>query len=127
MTTAFDIIDEILAKLDKERKARFDIMCLCGGLGSSEYVWKRFDEYKRAKFGESCQIQTDPRAWSAVVRGATIRGLQGSLVLERRAKRAYGVGIHQQFQEGIDSEVDAELCPVKGKIARGYVYWPVRM
>lgn len=124
---AFGLIDRQSEKLVKLNKPGFDIMCLCGGLGSSEYVWKRFKEYSIAKLQGKCAIFTDSRAWSAVVRGAATRGLCGSLVLSKTAKRAYGIGIHQEFREGIDDEEDAWECPTKGKRANGYVYYPIRM
>lgn len=124
---AFELIDDLSAKLKSEGLAPFKILCLCGGLGSSEYVWKQFKQYVKDKLDDKCAIFTDKRAWSAVVRGAAIRGLSGSLVLSKRAKRAYGIGIHQAFREGIDDERDAELCPVKGKRARGYLYWPIEV
>lgn len=126
--TAFTIIDKISEKLKEEKLGPFHMMCLCGGLGSSEYVWTRFTQYKKEKFGDKCKLHLSPRAWSAVVRGAAIRGLYGSLVLSRRAKRAYGIGIHQPFREGIDKEEDAWICPIKkDKRAGGYVFWPVKM
>lgn len=124
---AFDLIDELSEKLKSEELAPFKIMCLCGGLGSSEYVWRRFQQYKMEKLNGQCTIFTDRRAWSAVVRGAAIRGLTGSLVLSKKAKRAYGIGIHQAFRDRVDDEKDMVMCPVKGKRARGYVYWPVEV
>lgn len=123
---AFAIIDQISAKLEAEDLPGFRIMCLCGGLGSSEYMWRRFQGYVKEKLDGKCEIFTDDRAWSAVVRGAAIRGLSGSLVLSKRAKRAYGIGIHQTFQEGVDDEADMWMCPAKGKRARGYVSWTIK-
>lgn len=123
----FALIDDICDKLETEGLAPFRIMCFCGGLGSSEYIWRRFNEYANDKVKGGCQTFQDIRAWSAVARGAATRGLSGSLVLSKRAKRAYGIGIHQTFRDGVDDERDLEICPIKGKRARGYVSWTIKM
>ncbi len=124
---SFALIERQLAMLERETLPTFKIMCLCGGLGSSEYIWKCFREFSRKHLQLNCQIFTDHRAWSAVVRGAAIRGLSGSLVLSRKAKRCYGICVHQESREGIDDEKDAITCPVKGKRADGYIHWPIKL
>lgn len=124
---AFALIDKLCKSLKDKRMKGIQIMCLCGGLGSSEYIWDKFEKYAEKKIGQDCAIFKDDRAWSAVVRGAAIRGLSGSVVLSKKAKRAFGVGIHQAFRNGLDKEEDAEECPIMGKRAHGYVLWPVKV
>jgi len=126
LSKAFALIDEQVAGLKKEAKATFKVLCLCGGLGQSEYVWSKFQEYCNEKLNGHCQLVTDDRAWSAVVRGAAVRGLDGSMVIAKRAKRCYGIGVHQEFREGVDREEDSFECPIKGKRADGYIDWVVR-
>lgn len=123
---AFGLIRKLCKVLTDEGKAGFQSMCLCGGLGSSEYVWRRFQQFAKEEL-QNCSVFADARAWSAVVRGAAIRGLNGSVVLTKKAKRAYGIGIHQAFREDVDKEGDIILCPVKGKRAKGYIYWPIKV
>lgn len=36
-------------------------------------------------------------AWSAVVRGAVLRGLEGGIVRSRLARRSYGIECHETF------------------------------
>ena len=127
LVNAFALIKDQSASLDAQHMSSFRIICLCGGLGSSEYVWARFREFSQEHLRGKCHIFTDGRAWSAVVRGAAIRGLSGSLVLSRKAKRCYGIGVHQEFREGVDNEEDAHYCPVKGKRAEGYIHWPIQV
>lgn len=122
---AFALINNQLESLRKERASPFRIICLCGGLGNSEYVWQRFTEFCKGEL-QGCELVTDPRAWSAVVRGAAVRGLDGNAVLSKRSKRAYGLGVHQAFRDGVDDEADAFECPVNGKRARGYIDWAVK-
>lgn len=96
-------------------------------LGVFEYIWDQLKCYNEEKLNGECQVCIDDRAWSAVVRGAAVRGLSGSLVLSKRAKRAYGIAVHQTFREGIDDEGDAFTCDQKGKRADGYLYWVIEM
>jgi hypothetical protein len=53
----------------------------------------------------------DQRTWSAVVRGVAVRGLEGSMVLSKKAKKCYGIDVHQEFRMDVDEE-DAFLCLV---------------
>lgn len=122
---ALALVDEQLALLKKEKKDAFKVIALCGGLGGSEYVWYKFKEFGE-KFGGHIQLVTDEGAWSAVCRGAAIRGLDGSMVLSKKVKRAIGIGVHQEFRKGIDKEEDSFMCPIKGKRAPGYIDWVVK-
>jgi len=123
---ALGLVDEQLALLKKDKKSPFRVIALCGGLGTSEYVWKKFKEYCQIALNDKVQLVTDERAWSAVVRGAAVRGLDGSVVLSKKAKRAYGLGVHQRFREGVDNEEESFICPVGGKRAPGYIDWVVK-
>lgn len=122
---AFALIEDQLDDLKKENITPFQIICLCGGLGSSKYVWRKFSDFCRNRL-PTCELVTDSRAWSAVVRGATVRGLDGSAVLTKRAKRAYGIGVHQAFDDKVDNEAEAFMCSVGGKRASGYIKWQIK-
>lgn len=126
LDAAFALLNEQVAALKKEKKNSLKVVCLCGGLGTSEYIWHKFGAYCKKKLGDQCELVTDERAWSAVVRGAAIRGLDGSMVLSKRAKRSYGIAVHQAFREGIDNEAKSFICPLKGKRAEDYIDWVVR-
>lgn len=86
----FQLVRQQLAALRKEKKALFKVICLCGGLGESEYVWKKFQEYIDDELQHECQLVHSDRPWSAVCRGGTIRGLEGSVVLSKKSKFWYG-------------------------------------
>lgn len=127
LDAAFGLIDEQLLALKRAKKPPFKVVCLCGGLGSSEYVWHKFEAHCQKRLPNQCQLVTDERAWSAVVRGAAVRGLDGSMVLAKRAKRCYGIEVHQDFREGIDDEAKSFVCPVLGKKrAEDYIEWIVK-
>jgi len=42
--------------------------------------------------------------WSAVVCGAVLRGLEGSLIRQRKARRHYGLEMGRAFEAGKDAE-----------------------
>ena len=124
--TATQLIQKQLQLLKKEKEQQFQVIALCGGLGTSEYVWQKFSEFCQNALEGKVELVTDERAWSAVCRGAAVRGLEGSMVLSKKARRAYGISVHQAFREGIDDENEAFDCPVKGKRAPGYMEWHLR-
>lgn len=51
------------------------------------YVWRRFDDFCKDRFTGAVKLFTDKQAWSAVVRGPAIRGLNGNTVLSRKANK----------------------------------------
>ncbi|KAJ5964982.1 uncharacterized protein N7479_004858 [Penicillium vulpinum] len=59
---------------------------LVGGLGASVYLFKRLQAAS-----DGIQIMQPPNAWSAVVRGAVIRGQEGNQVDSRIARNNYGI------------------------------------
>lgn len=123
---ALGLVTEQWQLLQKIKEAPFRLIALCGGLGTSEYIWSEFQKYCDEALKGKVQLVTDERAWSSVVRGAAIRGLEGSMVLSKKARRGYGVEIHQSFKEGVDNEEDAFIDEVGGKRAPGYVKWLVK-
>ena len=120
------LIKKQLQYLKEEKEQTFKVIALCGGLGSSQYVWTRFQKFCNKELEGKVELVTDERAWSAVCRGAAVRGLEGSMVLSKRSKRAYGISVHQPFREGVDKEEDSFYCPIKGKRALGYMEWHLR-
>lgn len=123
---AISLIQHQLKCLKDGREQPFKVIALCGGLGSSEYIWTKFEAFCEKTLKGEVLLVTDERAWSAICRGAAVRGLEGSMVLSKRARRAYGIVVHQVFREGIDNEDESFMCPVKGKRAPGYMEWHLR-
>ena len=123
---ALALVTEQHKILQKIKEHPFRLIALCGGLGTSEYIWTKFQEYCDESHGGAVQLVTDERAWSSVVRGACVRGLEGSIVLAKKARRCYGIEVHQPFRDGIDDEEKAFTDDVGGKRAPGYVHWLVK-
>ena len=107
-----------LSKVDHEI---LDAIVLCGGLGNSRYVWKRLNGYCEDCLGGRVALRTDPEAWSAIARGAAIRGLEGNVVVSRKAQQHYGIACHGEFVEGEDREEKSFYFPVfESKRAPGH-------
>jgi hypothetical protein len=123
---AFGLIKDQVDQLKKEDEEPFKIIAMCGGLGSSAYVFERFEQYCKTELIGSVKVVRDRRPWSAVVRGAAVRGLEGSMVISKRARRAYGLSLHRKFDPNIHKEEYTYRCPVKGKRAKGYIDWQVK-
>ncbi|KAK5129421.1 hypothetical protein LTR08_003277 [Meristemomyces frigidus] len=76
---------------------------LVGGFGQSECLLKCL----RAKFskpGQKLEVMQPVNAWTAVVRGAVLRGLEGAeLILNRKSRRHYGVQCRPLFDARVHS------------------------
>ncbi|KAI7260445.1 actin-like ATPase domain-containing protein [Hortaea werneckii] len=76
-------------------------LILVGGFGQSEFLAtclrKRFSERD-----PTIEVLQPANAWTAVVRGAVLRGLEGNeLVLSRKARRHYGTIVNPNFDSAI--------------------------
>ena len=83
---------------------KVNALILVGGFGRSEFLAtclrKRFTEREPA-----IEVLQPVNAWTAVVRGAVLRGVEGQeLVLSRKARRHYGVKHSSRFDSSIHSE-----------------------
>ncbi|KAI8712540.1 hypothetical protein NCS52_01352400 [Fusarium sp. LHS14.1] len=96
MKTLFDPVgDKVIAlvadqvnRAKKETSKGIDHLVLVGGFGSSPYIKERLKEWCLA---QNIRITTPwSGAWSAVVCGAVLRGIEGAVTTERRCRRHYG-------------------------------------
>lgn len=121
------IVDLIQGQVDAvcDTGASVKYIFLVGGFGESDYLLHRLTEFKWAKAGQ-IEILNPYDAWSAVSRGAVLRGLEGSLVTNRRCRRNYGTRINTVFDPTIHHEEDAFYSTDTGmKMARNQVSWIV--
>ncbi|KAI1175764.1 actin-like ATPase domain-containing protein [Nemania sp. FL0916] len=90
---------------------------LVGGFGQSEYLYKRLKGHFTSgapppyserpthamarAIGEngSIEVMQPLYAWTAVVRGAVLRGLEGSMVISRKARMHYGTSYATVYDE----------------------------
>lgn len=91
---------------------------LVGGFGQSDYLYRRlkahftsaapppYSERPTHALGESgagefgsIEVMQPVYAWTAVVRGAVLRGLEGNMVISRKARMHYGTSYATVFDE----------------------------
>ncbi|KAI7470725.1 actin-like ATPase domain-containing protein [Hortaea werneckii] len=106
---------------------KVNALILVGGFGGSEFLAtclrKRFSERE-----PTIEVLQPANAWTAVVRGAVLRGMEGKeLVLSRKARRHYGVVVSKPFDEKVHSNGvkywdDLESCWK----ARDQMIWYIR-
>lgn len=89
---------------------------LVGGFGQSDYLYRRlkshfssaapppYSEYPTQKplissTGNSIEVMQPVYAWTAVVRGAVLRGLEGNMVISRKARMHYGTSYATVYDE----------------------------
>ncbi|KAA8913169.1 hypothetical protein FN846DRAFT_916415 [Sphaerosporella brunnea] len=68
---------------------------LVGGFGSSAYLLQRLQNTRYG--GKVLQVLQPPNARTAIARGALMRGLDGSVVKEKRSRRHYGFEVQAPF------------------------------
>ena len=123
---SLQLVFEQVKLINKRKAATVKIIILCGGLGSSPYMKLRFDEFCEEKFGGRIQVVKPLRPWSAVCRGAALRGLEESPILSRRSRHHYGFVVHVDFDEDRHDEKDALRDELLGKRAKNQMKWAVK-
>jgi len=69
-------------------------------------------------------ILQPPNAWTAVVRGAVMRGLEGEMVRIRKVTRNYGNSYNEPFIKGFHPKRDAYIDHHDGtRMCRGRMQW----
>lgn len=100
------LVDGQIAAVMAKGKTVSSIL-LVGGFGSSEYLYNRLKEkyapLLTALPGASDVVLQPVDAWTAVVRGAVIRGME-TMVQTRRSRHHYGVKYWEYFDENKHSE-----------------------
>ncbi|KAI5787710.1 hypothetical protein DFH27DRAFT_486901 [Peziza echinospora] len=90
VTQVIELISKQVIDVLKSANGPISAILLVGGFGSSEYLYSRISKWSSGKI----PILQPRNAWTAVVRGAIIRGLQGdgiAAVQTRLSRRYYGV------------------------------------
>ncbi|EME87872.1 uncharacterized protein MYCFIDRAFT_129552 [Pseudocercospora fijiensis CIRAD86] len=115
------IIDEVIALVEGQVNAirykggNVSGIILVGGFGQSNYLYTRLKQHFNAPPPpiyterpthaaaqapqQAVEVLQPLHAWTAVVRGACVRGLEGSLVEKRRSRWHYGTSYATVFDE----------------------------
>ncbi|KAJ4859795.1 hsp70 protein domain-containing protein [Trichoderma breve] len=70
---------------------------LVGGFGQSDYLYRRLKSH--FSNGGSIEVMQPVYAWTAVVRGAVLRGLEGNMVISRKSRMHYGTSFATVYDE----------------------------
>ncbi|KAH7383281.1 hypothetical protein BKA66DRAFT_512128 [Pyrenochaeta sp. MPI-SDFR-AT-0127] len=113
-------------KRAKENKVQIKYVFMVGGFSESPYVHSKIKQ-----FVESNGIQAfkPSYAWSAVVRGATAKGLEGDTfaVLKRKSRRHYGTSCAKPFKTRVHKSSDAYIDQYTGvKYANHQADWLIK-
>ncbi|KAJ5325285.1 Heat shock protein 70 family [Penicillium brevicompactum] len=101
-----DLIGDQLLRL-KQKTLLPKAMLLVGGLGSSEYLFRQL----RASF-DGIEVMQPKNPWSAVVRGAVLRGQEGNRVDNRVARCNYGI---KHWSRRAKPSLKTRWCPYEEK------------
>ncbi|USP80915.1 uncharacterized protein yc1106_08189 [Curvularia clavata] len=112
-----DVIHLVEGQVESIR-ARGGLVCgiiLVGGFGQSNYLYSRMKSHFNSAppppyterpthfvpmdTPQSIEIYQPIHAWTAVVRGAVLRGLEGNMVISRRSRWHYGTSYATVFDE----------------------------
>ena len=120
------LVDQQMSVL-KGKDMKVAGILLVGGFGQSEALYKalrsKFEAdsqspppYSERDFNDSTsprgvQVMQPPNAWSAVVRGAVLRGLEGTdYVLSRKARNHYGVKCTETYDSSVHTLSQRYWC-----------------
>jgi len=103
---------------------------LVGGFGQSDYLYRRlkshFTSAAPPPYSErpthanmsagsengSIEVMQPVYAWTAVVRGAVLRGLEGNMVISRKARYHYGTSYATNYDEASHSVSERYWSPL---------------
>jgi hypothetical protein len=103
---------------------------LVGGFGQSDYLYRRlkshFNSAAPPPYSErpthanvnsmqetsSIEVMQPVYAWTAVVRGAVLRGLEGNMVISRKSRMHYGTSYATVYDEDRHSVTDRYWSPL---------------
>ncbi|RSL72961.1 hypothetical protein CEP53_000914 [Fusarium sp. AF-6] len=89
------LVADQVNQVKRETSNGIDHLVLVGGFGSSPYVKERLKEWCLA---QAIRMTTPwSGAWSAIVCGAVLRGIEGAVTTERRCRRHYGHRVAKEY------------------------------
>lgn len=129
-----EVCDLVQGQVDKLRSRGGIVsgIVLVGGFGQSDYLYRRLKAHftsaapppytetpthasrLESASGEtpSIEVMQPVYAWTAVVRGAVLRGLEGSMVISRKARMHYGTSYATVYDEDKHSVSERYWSPL---------------
>ena len=123
MCQVLELLGAQVLSVLKRAEQSVGAILLVGGFGSSEYLYRRI----RAWAGGSIPVLQPRNAWTAVVRGAIIRGLQGDTIATRLSRRFYGVVHDARYDPLKHGEMEKRWHDIRCEwIVRNRIQWYIR-
>ncbi|KAH0613556.1 uncharacterized protein H6S33_005442 [Morchella sextelata] len=125
VSQVLELISKQVIEVLKSGKGPVAAILLVGGFGSSEYLYQRINKWGSGKI----TIMQPRNAWTAVVRGAIIRGLQGDIaaVQSRLSRRYYGVVHDSKFDETKHEENEKKWHELRCEwVVRNRIQWYIK-
>ncbi|KAH7396593.1 Hsp70 family protein [Phaeosphaeria sp. MPI-PUGE-AT-0046c] len=108
-------------------KVQIKYVFMVGGFSESPYMFEKIKNFVEA---HGLQAIRPAYAWSAIVRGAAVKGLEGdgrTPIKNRKCRRHYGTDCTSLFVSGKHREGDSYICPYTGgKRAANQMSWLLR-
>jgi len=103
------ILDQIL-QARRIKQAQIKYLFMVGEFSESPYMYSKVKAYAEAN---GLKTIRPAYAWSAIVRGATAKGLEGDgrpIIKNRKCRRHYGTACSLHFISGQHREADSFIC-----------------
>lgn len=88
---------------------------LVGGFGSSEYLRKKIAAHFDGEALPLIDVIQPVNAWSAVTRGAMLRGVQGNIVQSRIIRNYYGISMKMDWDPAVHEAPERKRTAAKHK------------
>ncbi|KAH3975901.1 hypothetical protein HBH98_042340 [Parastagonospora nodorum] len=114
LNRSYELIQEQLVQARRTGKVQIKYLFMVGGFAESPYMYEKIKSFAEA---HGIQAIRPAFAWSAVVRGAAVKGLDGDgrvPIQNRKCRRNYGTDCNTTFEAGKHRESDSYVSTYTG-------------
>lgn len=116
VSVILDFVVQQLERVDEHPGSpEVSAILLVGGFGSSEYLRKKMAEHFDGEALPLIDVIQPVNAWSAVTRGAMLRGIQGNIVQSRIIRSYYGISIKTEWDPDVFETPERRRAAAKNK------------
>jgi len=113
----------------RKNEPKIETMVLVGGFGSSPYIGDRLREWGAE---QNIRVTTPWNgAWSAVVCGAVLRGVEGSITTQKKCRRHYGHTLGKEYDAALHFNFDENKRRlwkdkwINEQYLSGFMFWEI--
>ncbi|KAF1911224.1 hypothetical protein BDU57DRAFT_485781 [Ampelomyces quisqualis] len=126
LRNTYELLLQQMQQARKSGNTQMKYIFMVGGFAESPYMYKKIQTFAEAN---GLQAIRPPNAWSAIVRGAVAKGLEGdgrAPIKNRKCRRNYGTDCCCKFIAGVHKATDAFIDSYTGiKSAENQMNWLV--